>query len=77
MLIGISSSFDLDAGLDELLVIISEPLRTRGVVGQEEESKKSAEDRDQTIDDELESCQLLFVHVLTSRGRAMYPRVRM
>ena len=27
MLIGISSSFDLDAGFDELLVIVGEPLR--------------------------------------------------
>ena len=56
MLIGISSSFDLDAGFDELLVIIGEPLRTRGIVRQEEKGQKSAEDRDQAFDDELEAC---------------------
>lgn len=56
MFIGVSSSLDLDAGFDELLVIIGEPLRARGIIGQEEQGQKSAEDRDQTFDDELAAC---------------------
>jgi hypothetical protein len=60
MLVGISSSFNLDARLDEFLVILGEPLGTRWIVGQEEEGQNSAEYRDEAFDDELESAQLVF-----------------
>jgi hypothetical protein len=55
MLVGISSSSDLDAGLDEFLVVFSEPLGARRVVGQKEQGQESTEHGDEAFDDELET----------------------
>jgi len=55
MLVGISSSFDLDASLDEFLVVLGEPFSTRWIIWQEEQSQESAEYCDETFDDELET----------------------
>jgi hypothetical protein len=53
VLIGISASFDFDASLDELLVVLGEPFGYRRIVGQEEQGQQGAEHRDETFDDEL------------------------
>lgn len=76
MLIGISSSFDLDARLNEFLVIIGEPLGARGIVGQEEKGQKGTEDCNQTLDDELETCQLVFIDGDTPLGRVVDVHVK-
>jgi hypothetical protein len=65
--VGISTSFDLDASLDELLVILGKEFGAGWVVGQEEEGQQGTEYRDETFNDKLEmssTCQLLFNHTM-------------
>jgi len=54
MLVRVASALDLDARLDEFLIIFREEIRSRRVVGEVEERQKGAEDGDQALDDELE-----------------------
>ena len=54
MLVRVASALDLDARLDEFLVIFGQEHCSRWVVGEVEERQESAEDSDQALDDELE-----------------------
>jgi hypothetical protein len=55
MLVRVTSALDLDARLDELLVVFGQELGSRWIVGEVKERQEGAEDSDQAFDDELEA----------------------
>ena len=54
MLVRVSSALDLNARLDELLVVFGQKLRSRWVIGEVEECQEGTKYGDQAFDDELE-----------------------
>jgi hypothetical protein len=55
VLIGVSSSLDLDASLDEFLVVFGEEFGTSGIIRQEGESQQGTQHRNEAFDDELKA----------------------
>ena len=52
LLLGVTAPIDLEPVFGELLVLVGQPARGRGVVGQEEDNQDGANGSDQAFDDE-------------------------